>query len=255
FEQNTTRLLNILRYMIQQQGEVLNMIVKAPSFHLSGAVCTPLIEQPFSSLEELLAFDEKLDREASNTLKRTPASPLKPPKIPQGMSALMGRIAGVLSEVSTAKFHDRMIVLEDLLQCWMNDEKVHLVEEVHLVAEEHPLAPQEETGSDEGKTDRVNSAVACVPAQVPESSIDLSKAHTAVSAATDATHCTVANTDYLREKLACWNLDATGSKEEVINCLIADIVQLNDASVAFKDSEACTQFPNIVSLPPSFDAA
>lgn len=73
--------------------------------------------------------------------------------------------------------------------------RVCLVEEVHLVAEEHPLAPQEETGNDEGKTDRVNSVVACVPAQVPESSSDLLKAHTAVSAATDTTHCTVANSE------------------------------------------------------------
>lgn len=38
-------------------------------------------------------------------------------------SALVGRIAGVLSEVSTAKFHDRMIVL-DLLQRSMNGEEV-----------------------------------------------------------------------------------------------------------------------------------
>lgn len=68
FEQNTTRLLNILRYMLQQQGEVLNTIVKTLS-SLSVAPCAaPVIEQPFSSLEELLAFDEKLDKEASNTL-------------------------------------------------------------------------------------------------------------------------------------------------------------------------------------------
>lgn len=54
--------------MLQQQGEVLNTIVKTLS-SLSVAPCAaPVIEQPFSSLEELLAFDEKLDKEASNTL-------------------------------------------------------------------------------------------------------------------------------------------------------------------------------------------
>ncbi|KAH7971752.1 hypothetical protein HPB52_002460 [Rhipicephalus sanguineus] len=68
FEQNTTRLLNIIRYMLQQQGEVLNTIVKTLS-SLSVAPCAaPVIDQPFSSLEELLAFDEKLDNEASNAL-------------------------------------------------------------------------------------------------------------------------------------------------------------------------------------------
>ncbi|KAH6919873.1 hypothetical protein HPB50_029140 [Hyalomma asiaticum] len=68
FEQNTTRLLNILRYMQQQQGEVLNMIVKTLSSRSVSPCAAPVIEQPFSSLEELLAFDEKLDKEASNTL-------------------------------------------------------------------------------------------------------------------------------------------------------------------------------------------
>nr|XP_054922712.1 uncharacterized protein LOC129382594 [Dermacentor andersoni] len=71
FEQNATRLLNILRYMLQQQGEMLNMIFKTLSSKLSSTSvtpCTALIEQPFSCLEELLGFDEKMDRETSNAL-------------------------------------------------------------------------------------------------------------------------------------------------------------------------------------------
>ncbi|KAH6933070.1 hypothetical protein HPB50_011832 [Hyalomma asiaticum] len=44
------------------------MIVKTLSSRSVSPCAAPVIEQPFSSLEELLAFDEKLDKEASNTL-------------------------------------------------------------------------------------------------------------------------------------------------------------------------------------------
>ncbi|KAH7961430.1 hypothetical protein HPB52_009048 [Rhipicephalus sanguineus] len=54
--------------MMQQQGEVLNMIVKTLSSPSVAPCAAPVIEQPFSRLEEFLAFDEKLDKEAPNTL-------------------------------------------------------------------------------------------------------------------------------------------------------------------------------------------
>lgn len=110
-------------------------------------------------------------------------------------SVLVGRIAGVLSEVSTAKFRKRIVVLETLLQHWVNDE------EVHLAAEERPLVPREKTGNATGSSDSgalcafmpvgskeaaeipcstlpSNSAEACASAQDPE--IVLSRAQTAI---------------------------------------------------------------------------
>lgn len=62
-------------------------------------------------------------------------------------SVLVGRIAGVLSEVSTANFRKIIVVLETLLQHWVNDE------EVHLAAEESPLVPREKTGNATGSSD------------------------------------------------------------------------------------------------------
>ncbi|KAH9377494.1 hypothetical protein HPB48_006245 [Haemaphysalis longicornis] len=61
--------------------------------------------------------------------------------------------------------------------------------------------------------------------------------------------------DYLREELACRNLDATGPKEEVINRLIADIAQNRSATPTSPDSAASTQRPDTAPPPPSSDAA
>ncbi|KAH7977555.1 hypothetical protein HPB49_002342 [Dermacentor silvarum] len=63
--------------------------------------------------------------------------------------------------------------------------------------------------------------------------------------------------DYLREELARRNLDATGSKEEIISHLIADIAQNRPTTppLLSPDSAASTQRCNAAPLPPSFDAA
>ncbi|KAH7980782.1 hypothetical protein HPB49_019215 [Dermacentor silvarum] len=63
--------------------------------------------------------------------------------------------------------------------------------------------------------------------------------------------------DYLREELARRNLDATGSKEEIISRLIADIAQNRQTKhpLPSPDSAASTQSCNITPLPPSLDAA
>ncbi|KAH7938088.1 hypothetical protein HPB49_019774 [Dermacentor silvarum] len=63
--------------------------------------------------------------------------------------------------------------------------------------------------------------------------------------------------DYLREELARRNLDATGSKEEIISRLIADIAQNRPTTppLPSPDSAASTQRCNITPLPPSLDAA
>ncbi|KAH7973774.1 hypothetical protein HPB49_005093 [Dermacentor silvarum] len=63
--------------------------------------------------------------------------------------------------------------------------------------------------------------------------------------------------DYLREELARRNLDATGSKEEIISRLIADIAQNRPTTppLPSPDSAASTQRCNAAPLPPSLDAA
>ncbi|KAH7977475.1 hypothetical protein HPB49_001856 [Dermacentor silvarum] len=62
--------------------------------------------------------------------------------------------------------------------------------------------------------------------------------------------------DYLREELACRNLDATESKEEMINLLIADLAQNRPTTppLPSPDSAASTQLCNVMPLPPSLDA-
>ncbi|KAH6922899.1 hypothetical protein HPB50_020097 [Hyalomma asiaticum] len=62
--------------------------------------------------------------------------------------------------------------------------------------------------------------------------------------------------DFLREELARRDLDTAGSKEEVINRLIADIAQnrLTTSQLPSPDSAAPSQRPNTTS-PPTFDAA
>ncbi|KAH7966780.1 hypothetical protein HPB49_019486 [Dermacentor silvarum] len=59
--------------------------------------------------------------------------------------------------------------------------------------------------------------------------------------------------DYLREELARRNLDATGSKEEIISRLIADIAPNRSTTppLPSPDSAASTQRCNITPLPPS----
>ncbi|KAH7950229.1 hypothetical protein HPB49_021322 [Dermacentor silvarum] len=63
--------------------------------------------------------------------------------------------------------------------------------------------------------------------------------------------------DYLREELARRNLDATGSKEEIISRLIADIAQNRPTTppLPSPDSAASTQRCNAAPLPPSLNAA
>ncbi|KAH7974349.1 hypothetical protein HPB49_014362 [Dermacentor silvarum] len=63
--------------------------------------------------------------------------------------------------------------------------------------------------------------------------------------------------DYLREKLARRNLDATGSKEEIISRLIADNAQNRPTAppLPSPDSAASTQRCNAAPLLPSLDAA
>lgn len=63
--------------------------------------------------------------------------------------------------------------------------------------------------------------------------------------------------DYLREELARRNLDATGSKEEIISRLIADIAQNRPTTppLPSPDSAASTQRCNAAPLLPSLDAA
>ncbi|KAH9379124.1 hypothetical protein HPB48_002428 [Haemaphysalis longicornis] len=61
--------------------------------------------------------------------------------------------------------------------------------------------------------------------------------------------------EYLREELACRNLDATGAKEEAINRLIADIAENRSATPTSPDSAASTQRPDTALPPPSSDAA
>lgn len=89
------------------------------------------------SREELL-LDESRQPEAVCVDRREQEPALSSHQKFRKASGLAGRIAGVLSEVSTAKFHNIMAVLEALLQHWMNDE------EVHLTREEYPLAPPRE---------------------------------------------------------------------------------------------------------------
>ncbi|KAH6938599.1 hypothetical protein HPB50_010949 [Hyalomma asiaticum] len=62
--------------------------------------------------------------------------------------------------------------------------------------------------------------------------------------------------DFLREELVRRDLDTAGSKEEVINRLIADIAQnrLTTSQLPPPDSAAPSQRPNTTS-PPTFDAA
>ncbi|KAH6923487.1 hypothetical protein HPB50_001949 [Hyalomma asiaticum] len=62
--------------------------------------------------------------------------------------------------------------------------------------------------------------------------------------------------DFLREELVRRDLDSAGSKEEVINRLIADIAQnrLTTSQLPSPDSAAPSQRPNTTS-PPTFDAA
>ncbi|KAH6924354.1 hypothetical protein HPB50_016228 [Hyalomma asiaticum] len=62
--------------------------------------------------------------------------------------------------------------------------------------------------------------------------------------------------DFLREELVRRDLDTAGSKEEVINRLIADIAQnrLTTSQLPSPDSAAPSQRPNTTS-PPTFDAA
>ncbi|KAH6945480.1 hypothetical protein HPB50_008719 [Hyalomma asiaticum] len=62
--------------------------------------------------------------------------------------------------------------------------------------------------------------------------------------------------DFLREELVRRDLDSAGSKEEVINRLIADIAQnrLTTSQLPPPDSAAPSQRPNTTS-PPTFDAA
>ncbi|KAH7945150.1 hypothetical protein HPB49_007180 [Dermacentor silvarum] len=62
---------------------------------------------------------------------------------------------------------------------------------------------------------------------------------------------------YLREESTRRNLDATGSKEEIINRLIADIAQNRPTTppLPSPDSVASTQRCNVTPLPRSLDAA
>ncbi|KAH6921001.1 hypothetical protein HPB50_028010 [Hyalomma asiaticum] len=62
--------------------------------------------------------------------------------------------------------------------------------------------------------------------------------------------------DFLREELVRRDLDTAGSKEEVINRLIADIAQnrLTTSQLPSPDSAAPSHRPNTTS-PPTFDAA
>ncbi|KAL1426878.1 hypothetical protein MTO96_000415 [Rhipicephalus appendiculatus] len=67
--QHMLRLLNTIRFMLQQQADSINrlceMLPSAPA-----VTCTPLVVQPFNSLQELFDFDAKLTRETTTTLVR-----------------------------------------------------------------------------------------------------------------------------------------------------------------------------------------
>ncbi|XP_054920056.1 uncharacterized protein [Dermacentor andersoni] len=69
FKKHVLRLLNIVRFTQQHHGDLLeklcNMYVKQP---LGGT--GPLIECPFRSLEDFMAFDESLDKEKTASLVR-----------------------------------------------------------------------------------------------------------------------------------------------------------------------------------------
>ncbi|KAL1441966.1 hypothetical protein MTO96_008114 [Rhipicephalus appendiculatus] len=60
---------NTIRFMLQQQADSINrlceMLPSAPA-----VTCTPLVVQPFNSLQELFDFDAKLTRETTTTLVR-----------------------------------------------------------------------------------------------------------------------------------------------------------------------------------------
>ncbi|XP_049512095.1 uncharacterized protein LOC125947481 [Dermacentor silvarum] len=67
--QHMLRLLNTIRFMLQQQAESINKLCEMlPSAAVT--TCTPLVNQPFNCLQELLDFDAKLTRETTSTLVR-----------------------------------------------------------------------------------------------------------------------------------------------------------------------------------------
>ncbi|XP_040061776.1 uncharacterized protein LOC115326005 [Ixodes scapularis] len=67
FKQHVLRLLNIVRFMVQQHGEMLNKLCEVLPSH--AVVVRPrLVEQPFNKLDDLFAFDKTLVNEKAAML-------------------------------------------------------------------------------------------------------------------------------------------------------------------------------------------
>ncbi|CAN7945518.1 unnamed protein product, partial [Ixodes pacificus] len=67
FKQHVLRLLNIVRFTVQQHGEMLNKLCEVLPSH--AVVVRPrLVEQPFNKLDDLFAFDKTLVNEKAAML-------------------------------------------------------------------------------------------------------------------------------------------------------------------------------------------
>lgn len=67
FKQHVLRLLNIMRFTLQQHGEMLNKLCAILPVY--AVIAHPsLVEQAFNTLPDLLAFEKELDEEKAPRL-------------------------------------------------------------------------------------------------------------------------------------------------------------------------------------------
>lgn len=67
FRQNVLRLLNVIRFTLQQHGDMLNQLCEVIP-QRAIVTCAPMVERPFTALDDLRAFDECLDKDKAGVL-------------------------------------------------------------------------------------------------------------------------------------------------------------------------------------------